>query len=55
MRWIKHGIHTFYSRDEKKKWNLRLWACVDEDGHTMYQVYRKLNDPVNGRSPSLQN
>lgn len=46
MKWVKLGKHIFYDREEKKKWELVLWACVDEDGHTMYQVYRKLNDPV---------
>lgn len=43
-KWVKMGNHTFYSRDNKKKIRLTLWALVDEDGHTMYQVYNKLND-----------
>ena len=38
--------HIFYSRDGKKKMELTLWALVDEDGHTMYQVYSKLNEPM---------
>lgn len=42
--WVQGNDHTYYSRDGKKKFEVTLWANVDTDGHTMFQVYKPIGE-----------